>query len=434
MVAFKRAPMNNRLKSYLLILCLLVSFFSAKKAFSDGTVSMSVEVKNTTDEKELNMPIRQDLPREIRRGDIRDAGGLDVKYDEEKAIYYLYAETDIEPQSSKSYKVTLNDLWKIQDSDFKFLKEQIEERLTSLKGKDNYEAGQKFRDKLMSQAEEIKVSQEAEIHDTEKRMDLFRTNTQKFSELRQKVSVLDDFVKEAVRYAEVQKDNKFIKFVIEVKNPSDTDPAEQVEVTRYLPRGIEPDQITETQGFKVKYDPDKGSYFLTNLIDFKAGETKKFEITISNIWSIPDTKLDELADTEKFTSQIKNTPYESLGNYLSNEIKRLSSEIKETQGKAQTAEDKVATYAESLKKLDLIADDIEQLKRLVDNLDKSKSTSKSESVKVKAPDVQTTWKLIYATIALLVVVALSFYFLWWGQIKVKQNQKVDIINLPKKEN
>ena len=99
-----------------------------------------------------------------------------------------------------------------------------------------------------------------------------------------------------------------------------------------------------------------------------------------------------------------------LGAYLALEIKRYTGEIRDTQKLAETPEDKVAAYADNLKKLDIINKDIEQLKRLAEAIDKAKVKKVSEIIKTVTPDVATTWKLIYATIAFLVVVALSFLF------------------------
>ena len=90
---------------------------------AENHVSINVVATNTTSEKGEKMPVRQDLPREIKKEDIIETGGMEVKYDEEKALYYLYAEVDIEPQESKSFKIVIRDIWQIPESDLSFLKE-----------------------------------------------------------------------------------------------------------------------------------------------------------------------------------------------------------------------------------------------------------------------------------------------------------------------
>ncbi len=420
-------------RNLFLILGFFFTILACQQVLAEGNVSMNVSAKNTTDEIKEKVVIRQDLPRETKKEDILEANGMEIKFDEERSIYYLYAEPNIEAQSTRSFKIILRDLWKINENDFNFLKEQTEQRFESLKNKDSYEDAQNFRNKIVSLIDEIKSQQDSQSGDIKKRMEFYRTNSQRLEEIRQQVGMVDDFVREAQHYVETQKENKFIKFNIEAKNPSESDPAEALEITRYLPRGVRPEHVRDAQGFEVKYDPDRSLYYLTSAFDFKPSELKKFTIILSDVWFIPDARLLELEGTDQYTEKLLNTGYEKLGEYLALEIKRYVGEIRDTQKKAETPEDKVAAYADNLKKMEVIAKDIEQLKRLAEAADKAKARKVSELIKTISPDVATTWKMIYATIAFLVIVAISFYSLWWGQIKARQNQRVDIINIEKKE-
>src|SRR3989338_4331472 len=149
-------------------------FFQLPPLCADSNVSMNVVAKNTTDEPQEKVVIRQDLPREIKKEDIIDAGGMTVKYDEEKGSYYLYTEENLQPQSTKAYTVVLRDVWRIQDNDFNFLKEQTDQRIESLKDKETYAAGEIFSNKIISQIEDVRAAQQAQTGDIEKRMDFFR--------------------------------------------------------------------------------------------------------------------------------------------------------------------------------------------------------------------------------------------------------------------
>ena len=396
-------------------------------------VSMKVVVANTTEEKQEKVPIQQDLPREIKKDDILETGSLQVRYDEERARFYLYGETDLDPKTNKEFKVVIRDVWKIPESDINFMKEQTEQRLEGLKGKENYAIGRNFRDKIVAQIDEIATTQEAQKGDIEKRMEGYRLARKKIEDVRQKVIVADDFVKEAQRYADVQKENKFIKFIIEAKNPSETEPAENVEITRYIPEGIQPDQITDTQGFEIKFDPEKNLYYLISTINFKPGETKKFEIIISDVWRIPESNLDQLQSMTSLTTKLTGTGYEKIGAYLTLEINKYVEEIKDEQNRAVIPEDKISAYTVNLKKVEAIEKDIEQLRRLVEMADKAKAKKLNEIIKTVTPDVRTTWQIIYAAIAFLTIISVFFYFLWWGQAKSKQNQKMEIMQTPDKE-
>ena len=83
--------------------------------------------------------------------------------------------------------------------------------------------------------------------------------------------------------------------------------------------------------------------------------------------------------------------------------------------------------------MEAIEKDIDQLKRLVEAAEKAKTKKLSEIIKTVTPDVATTWEIIYAAIGFLTIISIFFYFLWWGQTKAKQNQKLEIIQTPDKE-
>lgn len=395
-------------------------------------VVMNVVATNSSDEPKQKMPIRQDLPKEIKKEDIVDAGGMDILYDEEKTNFYLYAETDLNAKESKNYKIVLKDVWHITAEQTDFLKNQAEQRLKSLEGTPEYENAKLFAEKIDENLEKIKNQQETQKSDVGARIDSFRVNTQFMSSIRQQVALVDDFKREAERYADIAKENRVIKFIIEAKNPSDTEAAEQVEIFRYLPEGVKPDQIVDTQGFDIKYDPEKTEFYLIKNVDFKPAETKKFEILIQDIWHIPEEKLDTLQISgEEIGQKLGGSQYSQAAAFLVLEIKKNVSEIKETQAAAATPVEKVAAYSANIKKVEAIRQKIDELRRMNEEMDKAKSKKLTEVIKSVTPDVATTWKLIYAAIGFLAVISVLFFFLWFGQTKAKQGQKYENQEAPK---
>ena len=99
-----------RKNNFILALCFLNALILSP-AQADN-ISMNVAAANTTDEKKEKVPIEQDLPGEVKKDDIVDSGGMEIRFNEERSIFYLYAETDIEPQTTKSYKIVIHDIWK----------------------------------------------------------------------------------------------------------------------------------------------------------------------------------------------------------------------------------------------------------------------------------------------------------------------------------
>lgn len=401
---------------------------------ADGSISMKIVAANTTSEKKAKVPIRQDLPKEIRKEDIVEPGGMEIRYDESRSMYYLYSEADLEPKTSKNFTVVIRDVWQITDEDFNFVKSAAEQRLESLKGKDNYDVSEAFRDNIVSQLDQIKSAQASQKEDIQKRMEFYRVNMQKMKEMRQQVALKEDFVREAHRFAdekEQQKNVKTMKFIIEAKNPSSDEPVEGAEVNKYLPEGVHPEHVVDRQDFEIKYDMEKNLYYLTKTIDLKPAETKKFEVLIMHL-TIPDSKLDVVDAATKLVTQLAGSAYEKQAAYLLDEIKQSIDRIKESQEKAVLPEDMISAYSNNLKKVKLIEDDLEQIRRMIDTSEKVKVQKNLKVAPVVKPDVVTTWSIIYATIVFLAVISSFFYFLWWGQAKAKQGQTFEEVQVPEK--
>ena len=401
-----------------------VMIFTAVSAFAES-VAININASNATDKSKEKMEVRQDLPREIKKDDVIDAGGLNVVYDEEKTIYYVTTQVDLGPKETKTYKVVVRDVWNIPVEEIDFLSGQADHRLKGLESGEHYQIAKPFRDRVVAQAEEIKTQQTAQKGDISARIDSYRVNSQRLSDIRQAVTLTEDFIKEAERYADFEKDNRTMKFIIDSKNPSEGK-AEGTEISRYLPQGIRPDNIIEPQGFELKYDNEKKLFYLTQKVDFEPGEQKKFEVVISDLWHIPEPKLDGLDEaTQTISLKVVGTEYDKLAAYLVLEIKKYISEIKQSQKEAVTPEDKIAVYAVNMQKMEAIQQKINQLRKMVEDIENKKTKKISEVIKSVTPDVATTWKLIYATIGFLAAISMFFYILWWGQAKAKQGQKLE---------
>lgn len=400
-------------------------------AFAESVV-MNVVASNSTNEKKERMPIRQDLPKEIKKEHVVEASGMEILYDEEKTIFYLYTEADLGPKESKSYKVVLKDVWTIPQEQFDFLKSQAEERTKSLSGAPEAEIAKNFSSHLNQEMEQIKIIQESQKSDVSARIDSYRVNLQRLADIRQSITLVEDFKKEAERYSDVSKENRIIKFVVEVENPSSTNTLEQAEIIRYLPDGVKPDQLVDRQGFDVKYDPEKNAFYLMQTLDLKPAEKKKYEILIQDVWFIPEPKLDDIQTAaETLGQKMGGSQYNEAAAFLVLEIKKNVTEIKEAQTQAVTPIEKIAAYTSNIKKLELIRRKVDELRRMVEEMDKAKAKKLTQVIKSVTPDVAATWKLIYATIGFLTVISVLFFFLWFGQTKAKQGQKIETHEPPK---
>ena len=409
---------------------LIIFLFMPASAYA-GNVTMRVEAENTAAQKKDAMEVRQDLPDEINKDDVIDTGGLELRFDEERSIYYLYAQVDLEPKQSKKFKVVVRDLWNVSDADFESIQTQIGLREESLKDQAEYDAGKTYAEYLISKVADAKAAQESQQGNVEERIESYRVTRQILNDLRQKTTLLDDFKKEAVRFSEIQKENRQIKLVIESENPGGGELEQDVELTHYLPEGIQPYHIVSTDGFAVRYDKSKGLYFVSRKVDFKANEKKRFQIVISDMWHFPEGKMNTMQETaETLAGKLGGSQYGKISAYLLVEIKKYLSDVRESQEKAAGIDDRIAVYSINTKRMDAVEDMLNQLRKMVEEMEKNKTSNIKQVIKTVTPDVATTWRLIYATLILLSIITVFFYALWWGQVMRKQHQEVKTIDTP----
>ena len=404
-------------------------FLTGKLVFPAEHVTLNVVALNSTDERKEGMPVVQYLPPEVKKEDVIDTGGMKLVYDEEKSIYSLRSKVNLNPKESVTFKVVLRDVWQIPQGQSQFLLQQTENQLKALEGTKDYQGGKQLRDSIASKIDEIKTLQESEKTSISKRIESYRVSMQRLDDIRSQVTLLDNFVNAVQKLTGVSDESKLVKFTITVKNPSQTEPAQGLEINQYLPKGVKADQVIDSRGLDIKYDVQKEMFYLYKKIDMKPGETKTYEITLLNVWYIPEPQLNSLEEkAQDLATQLAGTQYKAVGAYLMTEVRSLMSTIRETQENAKTPRDKIATYDANIQRMATIKENIEQLRKMIDEAEKSKAKSLTENIKSVTPDVAATWKLIYATIAFLTLISLFFYFLWWGQTKAKQGKKLDVID------
>ena len=157
-----------------------------------------------------------------------------------------------------------------------------------------------------------------------------------------------------------------IKLKIAVVNPSDTE--SQTAPVRYdLPKGLTPNEITDIGNMELKYDFDKGNYYLYQVVKLKPAEKQVLEIRLRDIWLTPKKELDFLKDhTKSLTDALKNTKHAKIGDTLARKIiERLNAIEKKEADTNLTITDHINLYYEDVNILSETKEDIGMLENLV---------------------------------------------------------------------
>lgn len=391
--------------------------FSAQPARADQ-VAMRVVFENTTEDERKMDEVRKYLPLEIRKDDVLDLGGLQVDYDPAKSTYFVFTNAVLKPGQKMTYKMIVKDVWTISEPEIQFIRDQIRQHVSSQEGKENENEVRQLGDKLLAELDAIQKAQTEKMENVQKRIDQYRVQKERLREIRNAGILLKDFQQEAELQTDFLKEEKVMKLVLQTRNPSDAE-VKKNEVTRYLPEGITPDLIEDSQGFDIKFDTQKRQYYLSRVMELQPGEKKSFEIRIKDRWRIPDLKLNDFAKkTDSLLKMLTDTEFKDESIYLANEIYRYIQEIEASQAADLPIKDKISNYTLNVKKMEAIQINIREIERMAElRKEKERLNMTEEVIKKLVPNTAMTWKIIYGTITFLTIISSMSYILWWGQTR-----------------
>lgn len=88
-------------------------FLEASAAYTNTAV-VRIVVENTSPSRKRTVPVRQDLPEEIREHDVISADGLDLATDPDRGVAYVYKQTlELAPRERRTFNVVIRDKWAV---------------------------------------------------------------------------------------------------------------------------------------------------------------------------------------------------------------------------------------------------------------------------------------------------------------------------------
>lgn len=142
-------------------------------------MTMRVVAVNPSAEKTRTIEVRIDLPMEITPEYIISSGDLEVDYDTERSIYYVYkAEVNLEPKQTKVFEVIVEDVWYIEDKDLGVLKKHTNLMMERLKDSEYFEFATELAESIHGRLDGIIAMQSDESIGRKKRIGGYRNNLQ----------------------------------------------------------------------------------------------------------------------------------------------------------------------------------------------------------------------------------------------------------------
>ena len=297
---------------------IILTLYFAVCASADLTVNLIAVNASETEIREVE--IAQDLPVELEPEDIISTGELKIDYNVDKGVYTVNGKVKLKPKESKVFKVAVKDVWLIPPDEIQVLRDQLDSNLKDIEGSDNYDDAVRAKDRLAAQLNFIEAQQLNYSEDVNRRIEEYRANKVTLQKIRDNVYNIDFLKFHSVALNKLEDEKKTIKFVVQVKNPSNTE-TRTIKHKHFLPEEVRVEHVIDTKGFEIRFDEKKQRAFLTKEEEFGPAQVKKYEIIIKDIWRFPLMKVDDLHDRTLIAQgELGGTAFEESARYLVDRI------------------------------------------------------------------------------------------------------------------
>ena len=425
-------------KGFTIILFLTGLLIGPVSLYAD--VAIKLVVVNPSESDKKLVPVKYKLPPDLKKEDIKDAGGLSVGYDMKEGVYTVEGALELEPKENRVLKIVVSDVWIIPSEKFDNLKDMLRESAEATALSNDPKKVGEIAARIEEKIETLKRIQKDSESDIESRVSRYTAINDELGKIKENIFSMDLLVKEEILRAETKEKEETVKLVVEAANEKD----EQLDtvVKYYLPDDVKPEQIVEFEGFVLKYDIEKRKSFLEKEVSFKPGETLKWTISVKNEWLIQEAELTSiLTEADKTMEGMAGTKYSVLCKALHSEIKFLGAKILESQGETETVDEMISVYKVNEERFKIIKDDLIKMQSLA-----SKDSSKKHNVlrdidvnkdmkqvsdvlmkKIFKKGKISLFKMILGLIVFVVVVTLIACLSWMAGIKKQDNvEPVDI--------
>lgn len=411
-------------------------------AWAAGTLSINFIAVNASDQPK-QLDIDYDLPKELDAPDILDAGGLELTYDIDKKTYRARGKVSFQAKESKTFKVTVRDVWIVKADEIDALKKQLAQNVDSLKNHENYEAAQEAQNQMVRELDFIMAQQTNYSDNIERRIEEFRAFRQTMDDIKNNIYSMDYLRFESRALKELRDNQKLVKFIVEVKNPSDTE-ERTVTQKHYLPEEVRAENVVDAQGFDVRFDGDTNRSYLSKEETFAPGETKRYEILLRDIWWFPMIKLQDLDDRSQIAAgELAGTIYEESASNLLTKIAEKIKEMRDIPSEGLSVDKHIGVYRTKVKKFESAWEDFKRIEEMI-AIVRAKKLEEMEQKKVKnvlnrlkalrglktlsealfkkTIAVTTTWKIIFGTI-IFVALFTTIHFAIWTKRSAKAGEE-----------
>jgi len=180
---------RNRLS---IILIISISVFMLWHNVAQADVVLKTMVVNPSQTRTQTTTLKAYLPSEVKPEDVIEIGDLELDYDINEGLYYVYKVVELAPGESVVREIRLRDIWIISQSELESFSEKARELVESLKKSAYFKTAVSLSEDINDKQEGIiKTQLNATNALPQTRIGVYRANMKKLEAIKANVAELE---------------------------------------------------------------------------------------------------------------------------------------------------------------------------------------------------------------------------------------------------
>ncbi|MBU1124787.1 MAG: hypothetical protein KKC84_02065, partial [Candidatus Omnitrophica bacterium] len=157
-----------------------------------GSVRFRIFAANPSKSKTQRVDIKNYLPQEVRPKDVINLAGLDLDYDAEKGIYYVYRPgVELYPSEIRIFEIEVEDVWIIPENKLKDLRTRTKSIMERIAKTEYYLKAKEVSESIYSRLDTIATSQADDTISRERHIGIYRDNLEVVGEVKEDIAKLE---------------------------------------------------------------------------------------------------------------------------------------------------------------------------------------------------------------------------------------------------
>ncbi|MFA5157334.1 MAG: Ser-Thr-rich GPI-anchored membrane family protein [Candidatus Omnitrophota bacterium] len=157
-----------------------------------GSVVFRIYAANPSKTKTQQVDIKHYLPQEVKPKDIIDSNGLDIEFDHDRSIYYVYKQgVELAPSEVRSFQVEVEDIWFIPKNNLDDMRERTDTIMAKLENTDYYVRAKEIADSIYIRLNEIAAAQDDEGISRSQHIGIYRQNVETVGRIKEDIAKLE---------------------------------------------------------------------------------------------------------------------------------------------------------------------------------------------------------------------------------------------------